>query len=267
MAVSTKNPFPGMNPFLERNWGPVHAKLVSWIDDEIGRQLPADLIVRPEERIEIDEIPRPAAYRPDVAVSEEWKRGRPPRWTPGQPGSGDGNLAEPQVVWLEETVERWIEIRTAEGRLVTAIEILSPSNKFGPGADAYKAKQRAYLESCASLVEIDLLRQGRHVLAAPLGLIAKKADGTCYHICISRAWTPQCCEVYSCPLRERLPAFRLPLRETDADIVLDLQPLIDRCYEAGRYYLSPHGDDPETPFADEEEKAWVHQQLVAAGLR
>jgi hypothetical protein len=36
--VATKNPFPGMNPFLERNWGPVHTKLISLIDDEIGRE-------------------------------------------------------------------------------------------------------------------------------------------------------------------------------------------------------------------------------------
>ena len=33
--ISTKNPFPGMNPFLEENWAPVHTKLISYVDDEI----------------------------------------------------------------------------------------------------------------------------------------------------------------------------------------------------------------------------------------
>ncbi|MCP5540084.1 MAG: DUF4058 family protein [Akkermansiaceae bacterium] len=256
-----------MNPFLERNWGPVHTALIGYIWEEVGRQLPEDLVARPEERIEIDEVTPPSAYRPDVAVSEDWKSGTPRQWTPGTETESAGTLAEPQMVWVEELIERWIEIRTAEGRLVTAVELLSPANKTGGGWDTYRRKQRAYLQSRASLVEIDLLRQGTHVLAAPLKSVAEKAPGTCYHICVSRASTPQCREVYSCPLRERLPAFRLPLRETDSDIALDLQPLIDRCYEAGRYYLSPHDRDPEPPFADDAETAWVHERLAAAGLR
>jgi hypothetical protein len=37
-------------------------------------------------------------------------------------------------------------------------------------------------------------------------------------------------EVYPIRLRERLPGIRVP-RPTDADVVLDLQPLIDQCHE------------------------------------
>ena len=43
------------------------------------------------------------------------------------------------------------------------------------------------------------------------------------------------CEFYVLPLRERLPAIRVPLRRTDLDAALDLQVLIDQCYERGRY--------------------------------
>lgn len=264
--MATKNPFPGMNPFLERNWGPVHTKLISLIDDEIGRQLPPDLITRPEERITIDEFAARKDYRPDIAISDRWKSGMAPVWDGDPATSTGGLLAEPQMVWIEETVERWIEIRTADGSLVTVIEVLSPANKTGAGREAYRTKQHSYLESQASLVEIDLLRDGSHVLAAPLERVREKAPGTCYHICVSRSWTPHVREVYSCPLRERLPAFRVPLRQTDPDAVLDLQPLIDRCYDAGRYYLSPHDREPHPPF-EGDEAVWVDGQLRGAGLR
>jgi hypothetical protein len=36
------------------------------------------------------------------------------------------------------------------------------------------------------------------------------------------------------PLRQRLPAIRVPLRRTDPDAALDLQVLIEQCYERGR---------------------------------
>jgi hypothetical protein len=264
IMAATTNPFPGMNPFLERNWAPVHSKLLNLIDDEVARQLPPDLVSRPEERILIDEVPCPGSYRADVAVTEreDWKKGSAPVWKT-EPATTGVAIAEPEMVWIGETVERWIEIRTVDGFLVTAIELLRPSNKTGDGVERYKAKQRTYLQSKANLVEIDLLRDGRLVLPVPLH---GRDAGTCYYICISRAWRPQLREVYHCPLRERLPAFRLPLRETDADVVLDLQPLIDRCYETGRYYLNPHDVDPSPPFSGEE-AVWVKERLQAACLR
>ena len=51
-------------------------------------------------------------------------------------------------------------------RLVTLIEIVSPSNKR-PGVDrrAYLMKQREVLDSDANLIELDLLRDGERLLA------------------------------------------------------------------------------------------------------
>ena len=60
-----------------------------------------------------------------------------------------------------------MEIRdpTRGHKLITLIEILSPSNKrSGPDREAYAGKQREVLESDASLIELDLLRGGRRVL-------------------------------------------------------------------------------------------------------
>jgi hypothetical protein len=68
------------------------------------------------------------------------------------------------VLVEEEHREAFVEIyeATPEQRLVTKIEILSPSNKRPrtPGYDLYLRKRQSLLLGDANLVEIDLLRGG-----------------------------------------------------------------------------------------------------------
>lgn len=56
-----------------------------------------------------------------------------------------------------------------------------------------------------------------------------------YRISVFRAAQPDRAEVYRVFLRGRLPTIKIPLRPTDADVTLDLHPLLDRCYDNGRY--------------------------------
>ena len=261
--ISTKNPFPGMNPFLEETWGPVHTKLISYFDDDIARLLPRGLFSRPEERLAIDAFDPVHGYRADVSITESWKGGMAPSWQPED--TGGVTVMEPEMLRVDDEVERWIEIRTADGQVVTVIELLSPVNKDA-GVRRYQLKQQDYLHSTTSLVEIDLLRRGSFVLPVPEDWKRKQSAGTRYHICSSRAWRPGTRELYSWALRERVPAIRIPLRPTDKDIVLDLQPLIDRCYEVGRYYEGRFAENPGPPFPADE-AAWVEERLRAAGLR
>jgi hypothetical protein len=73
--------------------------------------------------------------------------------------------------------------RDQELKVVTAIEVVSPSNKRpGLGRSAYLAKQRATLMSDCNLVEIDLLRDGRHVLAVPEAEARNRAS---YHYLVT----------------------------------------------------------------------------------
>jgi hypothetical protein len=68
------------------------------------------------------------------------------------------------VLVEDEHREAFVEIyeATPEQRLVTSIEILSPSNKRprAPGYDLYLRKRQSLLLGDANLVEIDLLRSG-----------------------------------------------------------------------------------------------------------
>ena len=54
-------------------------------------------------------------------------------------------------------------------------------------------------------------------MSVPLANIAERAR-TPYLICVFRASKPEQREIYSLPLRERLPAVRVPLRPKDADV-------------------------------------------------
>ena len=65
---------------------------------------------------------------------------------------------------LVEIRDLWIEIHHRPGRsLVTAIEILSPTNKAGEGYWDYLSKRRKMIHQNVHLVELDLLIRGRRL--------------------------------------------------------------------------------------------------------
>ena len=181
----------------------------------------------------------------------------------GEDGGGVA-VVDPVVMRVIEEKLRWVEIREAAGRMITVIELLSPATKTGDGWKDYRRKQHEYLKGGANLVEIDLLRGGEHVLAFPredLGTAAALP----YMICVCRASDRSERVIYPVPLSQPLPGIPIPLRDTDSDVTLDLQPLVDRTYEYGRHWQ----DDcsmPLNPPLPPKQQAWIVQRLRAAGL-
>jgi hypothetical protein len=168
----------------------------------------------------------------------------------------------------EPLTERHIVIidREAGNRVVTAIELLSPTNKVPfEGRTEYKRKQREYLTTGVNLVEIDLLRGGPYVLATPLEKVPESKRAP-YMISVRRSAHPRRANVYPLPLRERLPAIYIPLRPTDKDVVLNLQTMIDLCYRQGSYSNIDYRREPEPPFSPEDAK-WADQLLREQGRR
>ncbi len=192
-------------------------------------------MLRVEERVVLekaDGIGNPLF--PDLRVIEY----RPERRGSTQPVAGLA-VADPFLIETEQEpqTEAFIEIIDAGSgnRVVTIIEVLSPSNKTpGEAMVQYLRKQDDISQSDTSLVEIDLLRGGKHVLAVPLQYIPKTHQ-TPYMVCVRRAWVRGKAEIYPVPLSQRLPTVRVPLRDGDADVPLDLQAIIERCYRMGRY--------------------------------
>jgi hypothetical protein len=259
-----QSPFPGMDPYLEQHWGDVHHNLITFAQGLLNEHLPSDLRARVEERVLVELPSHENDVHPDVRIVQ--------RRCPGQSGTAVAiagvTVAEPlELPFLEPETQGFIGILQTrpERRVVTVIEVVSPLNRYaGRGRDLYREKQRDLAGANISLVEIDLLRAGPHVLQAPLAQYP--ADyRTPYKVCVHRGWKAKL-EIYRVPLRERLPAIRIPLRETDADVPLDLQALITQVYRHGRY------DDidytvPPVPPLDAEDEAWANELLRAAGKR
>ncbi len=227
--------------------------------------MPADLNARAEERVTLE---GGRSYRTDVGVVEPWRAGFPPVMTSGNADQG-GTLAvaEPLLFMVETVPERWIEVLDGGGRLITVIEVLSPANKSTAGMLSYCERQRHFLAGGIHLVEIDLLRGGSHVVAVERQKLAWP-PGTCHVVCTTRRTPSEGFarrEVYLCPLRDPLPTIRVPLRRWDPDVPLALQPLVDRVYRTGRYWLTV---DPTRemypPAADETEAAWIAERMQVA---
>lgn len=266
-----KSPFPGMDPYLECHWGDVHASLAIYARNQLQPQMPADLKVRVEEYIAVEDPEDEAGTRhvaPDVRIVESGH--------PAIPGAAAA-VAEPEIatdadkpllvpIYVEPPTQREIRIiDTREGgRIVTAIEILSPTNK-GSGRRDYRRKQQEFLDAGVNLVEIDLQRAGSWVLAARKEAVKKAYRGP-YRICVIRATDQHTAEMYRATYAERLPRIAIPLRPSDPDVRLDLQAVVDQAYRDGNYGDTDYTNEPDPPFSPEE-AMWADRLLKTAGRR
>ncbi|MDA0811038.1 MAG: DUF4058 family protein [Verrucomicrobia bacterium] len=252
-------------------WADVHTKLISYIIETLSEELPDDLRSIAEKKPS-ETGAQQKNYRADVAVVEveTSRNGLPPLWQPdAESGMSPVVAAEPEIILVAPETRRWIEIRDRYEELVTVIEVLSPSNKISQaGREQYRAKQQDLLSAGVNLVEIDLIRQGFHVITADESRLRPNESGeTRYIICAVRALHRDRREVYYCPLRDPLPTIRIPLRPFDPDVPLTLQPLIDRVWRTGRCWRLNHQANPPGPDWSQSEGQWIDERLKQAGLR
>lgn len=227
------SPFPGMDPYLEARglWESFHTMLITACAGSLNQRLPEPYFAQVETRIELVSFDEPSSQRlPDVMVG----RGSlepSPRLRPGAAGAA---TLEPTTVPLArqevEVRDRWIEILHLPGmELVTAIEMLSPTNKTGSGRLDYVRKRTALIDQAVNLVKIDLLLGGRRMpMARPL------PPGDCLAIVARTELRPDA-QVYAWSLRDLLPPVPIPLRAPDPDIHLDLAAAFAMAYDLGGY--------------------------------
>ena len=254
-----------MDPYLERHWLDVHTKLVTYAADELNRRLPPDLIASSEERVAVEsEGGGERQVGPDVRVFE------PPALTTTAvelPAGAAVAMPYRLLAQDEPVVERFIKvIEAGTERLVTVIEFVSPTNKQGPGPQAFRSKRAELLESGVNFVEIDLVRRGDwRALLRPHVCGPKMA--TAYPVMARLPGDPAAVYLHPIALADRLPPVSVPLRPGDPAARVDLQELLNQVYVNGRYdrrinYTAP----PELPL-DEGDAAWADVLLRAAGKR
>jgi hypothetical protein len=255
-----KSPFPGMDPYLESRWGDVHTTLCGEIRTTLQPLLPVGLRARAQQDVILED-----------AIGEDWQKlesdtavvetGEAARRS--SPGAAVATV-EPVIVRYIPEVERnrWVEIidTTAGNRVVTVIEILSPGNKLSGGLNRrYRQKLARYVEAGVNVVEIDLLRSSRERLAVRTEELPPDRRAT-YLTCLRRAAKPFQWEVYPMPLRVPLPTIPVPCRETEPDVPLALQPLIDRIYVEGGHDDSDYRRPPNPPW-DTAEADWANELI------
>jgi hypothetical protein len=262
--MASKSPFPGMDPWLEKRWGDVHQRLVTYAADALQEVLPDDLRARLEERVFVEALFGERSIVPDVRVIERGGAGFI------QSRATGSVTAEPLIIDLDDepVSQGFVEIIDvgSGGRVVTVIEVLSPSNKTpGAGQDLYLKKQQELRGGGVSLVEIDLLRSGRSVSPVPPHRLPP-AYRSPYQISVTRGWRRNKAEIYRASLRDPLPVIAVPLRETDADAALDLQTLIAKVYRNARYDDLQYSEDA-WPALEGSDREWADSILKTAGLR
>jgi len=258
------SPFPGMDPYLEHPalWPDVHASLITALRDTLAPRLRPRYYVAVEERTYVLEVPDDVLLtaRPDVSVIER-KRPVPP----GRVAEATTSAA-PITVELplpEEVRETYLEVREpASGRVITVIELLSPTNKQpGTGRRLYEEKRLLMTISATHLVEIDLLRAGEPMTMRGDG---RKAH---YRILVSRANRRPLADLYAFNVRDPIPVFSLPLQPGDEEPLIDLGALLQQLYDRAGYDLRIDYRQEPVPPLEKEDAAWADALLRRAGLR
>lgn len=227
------SPFPGMDPYLENPvyWGGVHSRLIASISTSLNRDLPEGYFAEIEEHIwlqtEEPDEEREILGKPDVFLTHRNGKTKDDR--------GAVAVAEPTVQALLPQVRRKTQkfvkvVAPDHFTVVTAIEILSPSNKAS-GRAKYLAKREEYFASRTNLVELDLLRDGERM---PMG--RPSAPGGDYYFFVSKSAQFPAVQVWQFSVREKMPPIPIPLAEGDGDVPLKLQPVCEELYDENRYH-------------------------------
>jgi Protein of unknown function (DUF4058) len=259
------SPFPGMDPFIEgADWTSFHTEFVVEMARQLSPKLRPKYFARAEKRFVLttftdwpagDAVSRPMI--PDVSVVKVHE---------GQPASSsEASIPAPirmTTIIPERVPHVSLEIDEIDGRrLVTAIELLSPTNKRSDGRSDYLERRHSLLTGRTHLMEIDLVRSGERVpMRQPLPSVP-------YFVFLTRVESRPSTEVWPIPLRSPLPKVPVPLLPGDPDVTLDLQAAFTSVYDSFGYesFVNYHRE-LKLPLPPEDWE-WVLSRLTDAGKR
>lgn len=257
------SPFPGMDPYLERPglWPNIHSRLIVAIGDELVPVLRPRYYVAIEERTVLlgpDDLA--LTFRPDVTVA---RSSRPVEAAGRLPTAGLPGVVTVELPMLEEVREVYLEIReVGTDRVITVIEVLSPTNKLpGMGRRQYEQKRLSLLGTLTHLVEIDLLRAGE-----PMPMLGAPPPSD-YRILVSRGERRPQADLAPFSVRQPVPPVPIPLQPGDSEPLLDLNRILHTQYERAGLDLRIDYRQVAEPPLQGEDATWVDALLRQAGLR
>jgi len=251
------SPFPGMNPYLEQPgvWSDFHSGFIGRLQEQLADQLLPRYLVLAEEQVFLHELDQPKARlvkRPDISIVT-------PTTDLGLGPSTTATIEAPSTIELEEFHDEQTEthleiIDRIHRRVVTVIEVLSPTNKTpGPDRNQYLHKRRTFTHGGVNFVEIDLLRGGARAIE-PLS----PCD---YLISVVRAPTWNRIGTWPLSLRDPLPTIPVPLKPGENDATLNLKLALDQRYDRIGYAHFIYNLEPEPPLSPED-AAWAMSLIL-----
>ena len=273
-SLSPANPFPGMNPYLERAglWPDVRNSIIVGLRDFLAARLQPEYVVRMQQRVYVSAAPdgngHPQYRIPDAIVlagtapMPDTATGTTLAPAPAAKSETDTDAIAVQMPSVELEQQHYLEVlRVGNREVIAVIELLSPANKWGDGRQEYLAKRAAVKISTAHLVEIDLLRAG-----APMPVIGD-VPARSYRILVRDARRSPAADLYPFGIRQPIPDFVLPLAEGSEGVGVNLNRVVSGVYIAGAYRLDiDYRDDPEPPLSGDDRR-WLDALLRAQGLR
>ncbi len=258
------SPFPGMDPYLESPeiWRDCHLTLVIAMRAQLNAVLPKNYLAAADRYVWIHEPEaeqRARVVAPDVYVVD---RGGETSATQSLIASG-ATPATATVVLpaIQREGNKFLKIIESKSRrLVTVVELLSPSNKHaGPDREAYLSKRIDYLTAGVNFVEIDLLRGG---IRLPLG--QPFPESSHYYVLVARATQWPNADAWFFSVRDPFPIVPVPLLPGDTECSLNLRDCLDRAFEEGRYAEElSYGSPPQPPLSSADSD-WANALLHSA---
>jgi hypothetical protein len=236
-----------MDPYLESPtyWSDFHATFACTLSESINDHLPRNYVCRigrHESMTDRAYDPPEASSVPDSEVSR-----------------ADAPVTLRDVEFIGYRTEPYLQIlHVPDQSLVTVVELISPTTKYGDGRGEYMHRRKELRNHSINHFGLDLLRAGSR-----FGFNRPLPPGH-YYAFVSRASRPGCTDVFPWSVRSPLPALPIPLRPPDDDVLVSLADPFATAYERGRYWklIDYMKAPPVPPFASDDAE-WVAQTARA----
>jgi hypothetical protein len=249
-----------MDPWLEDPdvWSDLHTSLITAIRDSLNPEVVPRYVVRVESRTTVlSALDVDLVYRPDIGVRTA-DLSSPTR------AAGVAVLERPRIEPIavlvpvdEEIEETYLTVQELPGqKLVTVIEVLSPTNKNTKDARGeYLKKRLNFIKSGVNFVEIDLLRGGEPM---PVRNAPPRSD---YRILVCRPRKRRNADLYGFSYKDAIPDVPIPLLPEDPEPLLHLNDVLHDLAGRARYDLTiDYSRAPRPPLRPEDE-AWADEIL------
>ncbi len=266
------SPFPGMDPYLEDPgfWQGFHTTFLTAMRAAITPMLPPGLYAEVEQHIWFreEECESPEEVTTKYVKPDDYILEGPTLKSANRRSKSGAVVCTPpshhatMPKLVREVGQHAVRIRDLRNRkVVTAIELLSPSNK-NPGADRerYLLKRDDFIANGTNMVEIDLLRSGHRL---PINLVP---DGD-YYVYVTDAAFYNEVAIWVFTVRDPMPAIKIPLKSEQAPLVLTLRPCLDRVYEEANYGPQLDYSLPPVPPLRSTDAVWAADRLKKASRK